>query len=75
MAIENIYKAFEENEIEYISSIKKIYELIKNDIIKNTNLDLDYEKEKEKEKEKEIHFECFENIYFSILCNRKFCYS
>ena len=52
MAIENIYKAFEENEIEYISSIKKIYELIKNDIIKNTNLDLDYENEKEKEKEK-----------------------
>ena len=46
----NIYKAFEDNKDTYISSIKKIYELIKNDIIKNTNLDLDNEKDKVKGK-------------------------
>ena len=44
--IENIYKSFEKNKDLYISSIKKIYELIKNDIIKNTNLNNDNKKEK-----------------------------
>ena len=44
--IENIYKSFEKNKELYISSIKKIYELIKNDIIKNTNLNNDNKKEK-----------------------------
>ena len=44
--IENIYKSFEKNKALYISSIKKIYELIKNDIIKNTNLNNDNKKEK-----------------------------
>ena len=42
--IENIYKS--KNKDLYISSIKKIYELIKNDIIKNTNLNNDNKKEK-----------------------------
>ena len=44
--IENIYKSFEKNKDLYISSIKKIYEIIKNDIIKNTNLNNDNKKEK-----------------------------
>ena len=44
--IENIYKSFEKNKELYISSIKKIYEIIKNDIIKNTNLNNDNKKEK-----------------------------
>ena len=44
--IENIYKSFEKNKDLYISSIKKIYELIKNDIIKNTNLNNDNKNEK-----------------------------
>ena len=50
----NIYKAFEDNRDTYISSIKKIYELIKTDIINNSNLDSDNEKEKEKEKGKTL---------------------
>ena len=50
----NIYKAFEDNRDTYISSIKKIYDLIKTDIINNTNLDSDNEKEKEKEKGKTL---------------------
>jgi hypothetical protein len=50
----NIYKAFEDNRDTFISSIKKIYDLIKTDIINNTNLDSDNEKEKEKEKGKTL---------------------
>ena len=52
--LENIYKAFEENRVTYISSIKKIYELIKNDLIHNPGLNSDNENQKEKEKGKTL---------------------
>ena len=47
---DDISKAFEENSATYIQSIKKIYDLIKNDIIKNTNLEYDKKNKKEKGK-------------------------
>ena len=45
---DNIYESFVAKRELYINSIKKIYEIIKNDIIKNTDLNNDNKKEKEK---------------------------
>ena len=45
---DKIYQAFENNRDMFIKSTKKIYELMKNDIIKNTNLDSEQGQEKGK---------------------------
>ena len=45
---DKIYQAFENNRDMFIKSTKKIYELMKNDIIKNTNLDCEHGQEKGK---------------------------